>query len=78
MLSSFINGDEEGAQALADQASAAIDNFMVTGDLSTEQLLWAAYIAEEGETMVVCSNRELRTGHFDAEIQSLIPAGGMF
>lgn len=79
MIQQFVRGDEEGAQALADQATAAIYSFMTTGDPSTEQLPWAAYTAEEGETMVFGSECKLRIGHFDAEIQSLLPApGGWF
>lgn len=74
MIPQFVNGDEENAQKLADQASAALYNFMATGDPSTEQLPWPAFTAEEGETMVFGTNSEARTGHFDAEIQSFLPA----
>ena len=74
-ISNMVAGDEEGAQKLADAASAAVYNFMATGDPSTPELPWAAFTAEEGAVMVFDADSTCRTGFFDAELEALRTAG---
>ncbi len=67
----MIAGDEIGAQKLADDSSAALLQFMKTGNPGTADLPWAAFTAGEGAVMVFSDDSVCRTGHYDADLQAL-------
>lgn len=68
-----IAGDEAAAQKIADTASALFANFCKTGDPSIDGLAWPAFTAEEGATMIITENSEVRNYH-DKELFEVMPS----
>ncbi len=67
----MIAGDSANAQKIADYASTALGNFCRTGDPSTDDLAWPAFTAENGETMIITTNSEIRNNH-DVKLMELL------
>ena len=69
----MIAGDQENAQKVADISSAMFANFCRTGDPSIEGLEWPAFTEENGETMIISTNSEVRNYH-DKELFETMPS----
>ena len=73
LIPEMVAGDWENAQKVADTASAMFANFCRTGDPSIEGLEWPAFTEENGETMIITTNSEVRNYH-DKELFETMPS----
>lgn len=74
----LIAGDESGAYEYQNVCGSSLANFAHTGDPSPDNMEWAPFTRDNGETMIFDSNSEVR-GYHDEALLSLIneyaPAG---